>query len=82
MSYPYLNIDDLKKHLQKHAIGFRQRYRDPLYRQPVLKKMGFDYSNFHLENAEAVAGNIIGLPNHPGLTKNQLNRVIEVLRAF
>lgn len=75
-------IEDLKEHLHRHGIGFRQRYREPLYRQPVLKKMGLDYSKVNLANTEAVAGKILGLPNHPGLTKAQLNRVIEVLRAF
>ena len=76
------NIDDLKKHLVEHGIGFRQRYREPLYRQPVLKKMALDYSKLFLPNTEAVAGKIIGLPNHPGLSKSELNRIIEVINSF
>lgn len=75
-------IEELKSHFQKHRIGFRQRYQEPLYRQPVLKKMGLDYSNVSLVNTEAAAGKIIGLPNHPGLSEEQLKRVIDVIREF
>lgn len=75
-------FEDLKEHLHRHGIGFRQRYREPLYRQPVLKKMGLDYSKIYLANTEAIAGKILGLPNHPDLTKHELNRILDVLNKF
>jgi perosamine synthetase len=75
-------ILDLKQHLTKNEIGFRHRYNEPLYKQAVLKKLGLDYSDVYLRNVEQVAGNIIGLPNHPGLTKKELDRIIDVLKSF
>lgn len=75
-------IDELKVHLNNNAIGFRLRYQEPLYKQPVLKKIGIDYSEVHLPNVESVAGKIIGLPNHPGLTESELDKIIDVMNTF
>ncbi len=76
------DVEQLKEHLQKNKIGFRHRYKEPLYRQPVLKDMGLDYSEVFLPNAENAAGKVIGLPNHPGLTRDDLERITDVLREF
>jgi len=76
------SFEDLKQHLTKHCIGFRQRYKEPLYRQEVLKRQGLDYSKVRLPNAEAVAGKILGLPNHSGLTMEDLDRIIDVIKSF
>ncbi|MFC1812819.1 DegT/DnrJ/EryC1/StrS family aminotransferase [Thermodesulfobacteriota bacterium] len=76
------NFEDLKQHLMNNKIGHRLRYQEPLYKQKVLGKLGLDYSGFFLPNAEKVAGKILGLPNHPGLAQQQLDRIIEVLREF
>ena len=75
-------IEDLKNHLTANGIGFRHRYAEPLYRQPVLASRGLDYSNVYLENVERLAGQVVGLPNHPGLTREELERICEVLEAF
>jgi len=75
-------IDDFKKHLIKNQIGFRRRYNEPIYKQPVLKKMGLDYSGLYLPNVEKIAGQVIGLPNHAGLTDTQLARIVDVLIKF
>lgn len=76
------SFDELKEHLRENNIEFRQRYQEPLYRQDVLKKLGLDYSDVFLPNAEKVAGKILGLPNHPGLTQKELDRIINVLNSF
>jgi perosamine synthetase len=76
------SIEDLKDHLVKNKIGFRRRYKEPLYKQIVLKKIDPEYSKLHLPNVEKVAGAIIGLPNHPGLSQKQLDIIIEVLHRF
>lgn len=81
-------IDDLKLHLRRNGIGFRQRYSEPLYMQPVLRNIGLDYrmvakvKRVDLPNVNKVAGNVIGLPNHPGLTKQELVRIVMVLKSF
>lgn len=77
-----LDILALKDHLTDSGIGFRHRYQEPLYRQPVLKTVGLDYSGIHLPVVESVAGQVIGLPNHAGLTTDELDRVIRAVEAF
>jgi len=76
------SIEDLKQHLAGHNIGFRHRYREPLYKQPLLKELGMDYTDLSLPNAEAVAGKIIGLPNHPKLNRQALDRIVSALNTF
>jgi len=75
-------FEDLKNHLQSNRVGFRHRYKEPLYKQDVLKNIGLDYSNVYLPNAEEITGKVLGLPNHPGLTQNELDRIVEVLGSF
>lgn len=75
-------IEDLKAFLRENRIGFRERYQEPLYRQGVLEKMGLDYSSVHLPNAESFAGKIIGIPNHPGLEKEELNKIVDIIKSF
>jgi len=76
------SVIELKEHLQKNKIGFRHQYEAPLYQQPVLKKLGLDYSELHLPHVEKVAGQVIGLPNHSGLGQEELDRIVEVLEGF
>jgi len=78
----YRKIEDLKLCLRENKIGFRQRYQEPLYKQEVLKNLGLDYSHLYLPNVESVAGKILGLPNHSGLSKPELDRIIAVLKEF
>ena len=73
---------ELKEHLRQNNIGFRHRYREPLYKQGILNCVSSHYSDIFLPNVEQVAGNIIGLPNHPGLKTEELERVVQVLREF
>lgn len=75
-------IDNLKQHLLLKGIGFRHRYTEPLYRQPVLADISPEYAKLNLPNVERIAGNVIGLPNHPGLTSDERNIIVEALRTF
>lgn len=76
------SFEDLKAHLQKNKIGFRQRYQEPLYKQKILNDLGFDHNSLHLPVVETVAGKILGLPNHPLLTSEELDRILDVLKSF
>jgi len=83
----------LIERLAHEGVEVRYRYREPLYRQPVLKNnvplilrccAGDhlpDYANLHLPNAESVAGRIIGLPNRPDMTAGEIDRVVAALSA-
>ena len=76
------SFDDLTQHLKDNRIGFRQRYNEPLYRQQVLYEQGHDYSGISLPNVEKVVGRVLGLPNHPALTKDDLERIVKALNLF
>jgi perosamine synthetase len=77
-----VSIDDLKAYLNKNGIGFRQRYKSPLYRQPVLLNKDTGYGDVFLPNVEKVAGKIIGLPNHSQLTSIEREKIVRVIHEF
>jgi len=83
------------RELKERGVETRHRYVDPLYDQPVFAEhRGFNSdfpwsANEHahdydlsLPNVEAVAGNTIGLPNHPGLDDEDVDYVVETVQAF
>lgn len=81
--------------LRERGVETRHRYNMPLYDQPVFADhRGFnsefpwsanpndhDY-DLSLPNVEKIVGSMIGLPNHPGLESEDIEYVIETIRAF
>ena len=52
-------------------------YPIPLYNQPIYKTLGIEG---YCPNAELAADNVISLPVHPSLTKEDLDLVIEAVK--
>ena len=92
-----MSVSDLVQKLKGAGIGVRQRYQEPLYRQSMLinKKIypkncpfecqsdrDYDYSEVFLPNAEKFAGKLIGLPNHQGLSFDELDYIIKTLKEI
>ena len=93
-----MKTKDLRAKLRERGVEVRHRYVAPLYKQPMLlnknaypKKCPFscpfygrkiDYSQFNCQNAEKIAGKMIGLPNHPKLTPDELNHVIATIKEL
>ncbi len=73
---------DLRKILREKGIETRHRYNEPLYKQPILKEFTHlhDYSKDYCPNAEAIAGNMLGLPNHQELTIEELDYIIKTIQ--
>jgi len=83
------------RELGDRGVETRHRYTMPLYDQPVFTEhRGFnsefpwsanpndhDY-DLSLPNVEDVVGNMIGLPNHPNITDEDVEYVIDTVRAF
>jgi len=81
--------------LRESGVETRHRYNVPLYDQPVFADhRGFnsefpwsvnpndhDY-DLSLPSVEEVVGNMIGFPNHPNLTDEEVSYVIDTVRAF
>jgi len=81
---------ELREELLKKGLEVRHRYSAPLYKQPVLLENNFnglvpekiDYSNMYLPNVESIAGKLIGLPNHPGITDDEINETVSIIRSI
>ena len=82
---------ELIARLRARGVETRNRYTAPLYRQPLFKlrlprvlqlSAGAhlpDYGGLYLPNVEAIAGTVIGLPNRPDMTTDEIAWVSEVL---
>lgn len=80
--------------LAQQGVEVRNRYWEPLYRQPLLTRAvppilrmvaGAnlpDYGGLSLPNAESLAGRVIGLPNRPDMEEREIERLVEVLLSF
>ncbi len=77
---------ELRDFLQDAGIGTRHRYVEPLYKQPAMKPwegpMGIEYSKLELPNVEAIAGKMLGLPNHQKLLRSQLDYIIQTIKEI
>ena len=92
-----MRTKELVATLKERGVEVRHRYMTPLYKQPILlnqnvypKKCPFscpfygkeiDYSLFNCENAERIAGKMIGLPNHPRLKREELDIIISTIKS-
>lgn len=65
--------DDWVDIINECGVGTGIHYPIPLYNQPIYKKLGIEGN---CPNAEMAADNVISLPVHPSLTKEDLDRVI------
>ena len=70
--------DDWVDIINDCGVGTGIHYPIPLYNQPVYRSLGFDGD---CPNAELAADNVISLPVHPSLTKEDLDLVIEAVKT-
>lgn len=70
----------LKEYLFKNGIESAVFYSTPIYRQIVYKKLG--YQNIYLKNTELACREVLSLPVHPSLTKNDLSKIAGVIKAW
>jgi perosamine synthetase len=72
--------DELFKHLNSSGVGARIYYPTPVHLQPAYKSLG--YEEGLCPEAESVAKQVISLPVHPGLSRKDLEDIIEAVRKF
>ena len=72
--------DDLLKHLQAKEIGCAVYYPLPLHLQECFNSLG--YKEGDLPTSEALAQQVLSIPVHPDLTKEQQDFVIESIKEF
>jgi dTDP-4-amino-4,6-dideoxygalactose transaminase len=91
-----METKDLVKTLREKGVEVRHRYTVPLYKQKMFLNLAtyprgcpftcshypikIDYSKVYCKNVEQLIGKMIGLPNHPKLSRKDLDFVIDVIK--
>ncbi|MBW8865692.1 MAG: DegT/DnrJ/EryC1/StrS family aminotransferase, partial [Verrucomicrobia bacterium] len=72
--------DELKKYLEANQVGCALHYPLPLHLQKCYASLGHKTGDF--PNAEKSASQCLSLPIFSELTEAQIQRVVEVIKAF
>lgn len=74
----HLSRDGLKSHLEANGVGCAVHYPLPITKQPLYHDLGYAIP---MPRAEAASTEVLSLPVHPSLTREDLNTIIEVIRS-
>jgi len=66
--------DALANHLRERGIGTMIYYPVPVHKQVVYQRLGYQD---HLPLAESASREVLSLPVHPALTREELDQIIE-----
>ncbi len=66
--------DTLAEHLQRHGIATGIYYPLPVHKQVAYQRLGY---RDHLPVAEKASREVLSLPVHPALTREDLERIVE-----
>lgn len=72
--------DQLKKHLEMHSVSTGLHYPIPLHQQNIVQ--GFVTEPLILPNTETWATQCLSLPIFPGMTRYQVQKVVQVVKDF
>lgn len=70
--------DGLLAHLRDRGVDAVVQYPVPLHQMPAFR----DVEPLSLPNAELACTQVLGLPIWSGMTKNQVDRVVDAVRSF
>ena len=71
--------DELNKHLREHKIICGIFYPKPLHLHPHFAKLGYNGGDFPI--SEKVSKQVISLPVHPKLKKEELQKVVDLIKG-
>jgi dTDP-4-amino-4,6-dideoxygalactose transaminase len=71
--------DKVQERLRDSGVGTAVHYPIPVHKQPLYIDLG--YGSVSLPISERMAGQVLSLPVHPGVTDADLDRIIESVRA-
>jgi len=74
-----LTRPQLIKSFDKKGIGYSVFYPLLIHQQEEIMKIGY---NYHLPVSEALSKEVISLPIHPGIERNNLDYIIETIRTI
>jgi len=72
--------DALQKHLVSHGVDAKIHYPIPMHLQPAAKPFGYRRGDFPV--SEAVADSVLSLPVHEFITRDQQDRVVDLIQRF
>ena len=72
--------DELRKYLAENGVETGIHYPVPLHLTPSFKWLGYKPGDFPI--AEKFSNEILSLPIFPGMTKDEIGYVIEVIQKF
>jgi dTDP-4-amino-4,6-dideoxygalactose transaminase len=72
--------DELRKYLAENGVETGIHYPVPLHLTPSFKWLGYKHGDFPI--AEKFSNEILSLPIFPGMTKDEIDYVIEVIQKF
>ena len=72
--------DELQAYLKAHNIGSAVYYPVPLYKQPAYAHLGLKATDY--PQAEKAAHEVLSIPMFPEITREQVMRVCDTIRAF
>jgi dTDP-4-amino-4,6-dideoxygalactose transaminase len=72
-----ISREELRKRLLDGGIGTEIYYPRPIHRQPFYERLGY---KDHLPNSEKAAAEVLSLPVHPSLTKEDLENVVRAIQ--
>jgi len=73
-----LTRDKLVEHLKTNGVGCGVYYPKPLHLHPWFANLGYKEGDFPV--SEMLSKNVLSLPVHPGLSKEDINKIIEVIK--
>lgn len=74
-----MSRDELKGKLGEKGVDARVYYPMPIHKQPLYQKLGYHDG---LPISEKVAKQVVSLPVHPSVTKNDLKYIVRTLRQI
>jgi len=73
-----ISREELRKKLLDRGIGTEIYYPRPIHRQPFYEGLGY---KDRLPNSEKAAGEVVSLPVHPSLTKEDLENIVRAIKG-
>ncbi|MCT4605435.1 MAG: DegT/DnrJ/EryC1/StrS family aminotransferase [Marinisporobacter sp.] len=74
------NREKFINHLEKHGIGFGIYYPIPLNAQPYYTQLG--YNPLETPIAMKISNEVVSIPVHPALSKEDIQKVAEVINHY
>jgi dTDP-4-amino-4,6-dideoxygalactose transaminase len=70
----------LAEHLRQHSVGTGFHYPEPMHLCEPYRQLGYRAGSF--PTSEEAAGRVLSLPMFPGISLNQIERVVDGVRSY